>query len=246
MKNATPRTLTILLLAIGGALVGALIYFWGTPSTPESQAFVTSPEFVVWFFLNEVLFVFYPIAAVLFWKPLSRLRKYVRANLWELLGSSVILLALLLFPHIAGTPIIMLQPLPLEHAKTKMLILMMVGYFASALPLTVGLWLTGAAIRDIFGNAVPAVDDINDIKEYIRLRDDLKQFLTALGVLLSIYTLTTAALRAAALAAGATNKIDYPPMLLLVLGVYYTLLLALVYFPAHLSLVSAGQRLLDR
>jgi hypothetical protein len=242
MNVSTPNTLTFLLLGIGGAGIGALIHFWGTPSTPESQAFVTSPEFVTWFFLNDLLFAAYPIVVVLLWEPLSRLRKYIRPKFWELLGSSLILFVLFLFPHLVGTPIIKLQPLPLEHASIKMLVLMMFGYFGSALPLTVGIWLTHAAIRDAFGTAAQSEDHI---KEYIRLREYLKQFLAAFGGLLSIFTLTSAALRTAALAAGATQPSDYPAVLVLVLGVYYTLLIAVVYFPAHLALATAGQRLLN-
>lgn len=65
------------------------------------------------------------------------------------------------------------------------------------------------------------------------------------GALLSIFTLTSAALRAAALACGATNQSDYPLVLVLVLGVYYTLLIAVVYFPVYLSQAAAGHHLLD-
>lgn len=243
MSNSTPRTLVLMLLGIGGALIGALVYFWGTPSTPESQAFVTSPEFVTWFFVNEVLFAFYPILAVLLWGPLSQLRKYLYPNILEIVGASLILFVLFLFPHVAGTPVIKLQPLPLEHAKAKMLLLMVIGYLASALPLSVGIWLTHAAIREPFDQAAQAG---SDIKEYIRLRDYLKRFLAAFGALLSLFTLAGAAFRAAALASGAVHEGSYPPVLLILLGVYYTLLIAVVYLPAHLSLAWLGQRLLDR
>lgn len=242
MNYSILRTFIFMLLSIIGASIGALIYFWGTPSTPESQAFVTSPEFVTWFFLNEVLFASYPILAVLVWEPLNQLRKQFRRNILEILGASLILFVLFMLPQLAGTAIIKLRPLPLEHADTKMLIFMTIGFFASTLPLTIGLWLTQAAIRDIF-STTPQVE--YDVKDYLRLRDYLQQFLMILGALLSVLILVSAALRAAALASGATIESHYPPVYLLILGAYYTLLIALVYFPAYLSLVSAGQRLLD-
>lgn len=231
-----------MLLSIGGASIGALIFYWGTPSTPESQAFVTSPEFITWFFLNEVLFAAYPLAVVMLWEPLNRLRNYFSPNFREILVSSLLFFVLYLFPHIAGTSIIQLQPLPLEHARLKMLLLMLIGFVVAVLPLTLGILLTHAAIRDGFGKTAPTE---HDIQHYTQLRDDLKRFLGGLGALLSVFTLTSAALRAAALAFNATVEAAYPPMLLLLLGMYFTFLIALVYFPAHQALALAGRRLLD-
>lgn len=242
MNDSIPRPLITMLLSIGGASIGALIFYWGTPSTPESQAFVTSPEFITWFFLNEVLFAAYPLIVVMLWEPLNRLRNYFFPNFREILVSSLLFFVLYLFPHIAGTSIIQLQPLPLEYAKLKMLFLMLIGFVVAVLPLTIGILLTHAAIRDRFRKAVLTE---HDMQRYTQLRDDLKRFLFGLGALLSIFTLTSAALRAVALAFGATVEANYPPVLLLLLGMYFSFLIALVYFPVHQALVFAGRRLLD-
>jgi hypothetical protein len=238
----TPKTWMIILLGLAGVSVGAVIFFWGTSSTSESQAFVTSPEFITWFLVNEALFAFYPILAVILWGPLTQLKKYVRPNILAILASSVMLLLLFIFPQFAGTVLVQLEPLPLEYADTKMLFLMLIGFFAAALPLCIGIWLTQAAIDDAFPKAKQTERVIND---YIRLRDYLQQFLVILGALLSVFTLTSAALRSVALASRATVESRYPPVFLLILGAYYTLLIAIVYFPAYRSLVSFGLRLLD-
>ena len=65
MSYFTPKTWMIMLLGVLGALIGVVIFFWGPPATLESQAFITSPEFVVWFLINEALFAFYPILFVM-------------------------------------------------------------------------------------------------------------------------------------------------------------------------------------
>lgn len=66
-----------------------------------------------------------------------------------------------------------------------------------------------------------------------------------LGALLSGFILSSAALRAVGLASGVTTESQYPFVYVLILGAYYTLLIAILYLPAYLSLVSVGRHLLD-
>src|ERR1051325_8227336 len=99
MKNyRVTRTVFIMLLAILGASIGAAIFFYGTPSTPQSQAIVQSTAFVTWFFINEVLFAFYPILAVFLWKPLHELGKYFLQHKLEIVVSALIAVALFILP----------------------------------------------------------------------------------------------------------------------------------------------------
>jgi hypothetical protein len=243
MKNNAPiRIFSVMLLGIMGASIGALIYFWGSPFSTQSQAFVTTPEFVIWFFINDVLFAIYPILLLMLWRSLSQLREKFRHNMLEILGASIILFGLYMLPLLIGTRIINMKPLPLEYADAKMLVIETVGFLVSALPLTVGIWLTQSAIRDTFRNINPTGQII---ETYISLRDYLQQFLLALGALLSLFVLASAALRSSALVSGATTLEDYPAVYLFALGAYYTLLIAIIYFPAYLVLVSAGRRILD-
>ena len=116
------------------------------------------------------------------------------------------------------------------------------GFLASALPLALGIWLTQSSIHDTFRN-LELREHI--IETYIRFRDHLQQFLVALGALLSLFVLQSAAFRSSALVSGATTPDDYPAVYVLVIGAYNTLLLAIIYFPAYLVLVSAGRRILD-
>jgi hypothetical protein len=180
--------------------------------------------------------------AVVLWEPVQQLRRHFRSNLPEILGSSAVLFVLFMLPLLSGPVLVKLKPLPFEYAEVKVRIIVTFGFLVSALPTAIGVWLTQAAVRETFGASTSGEQDVN---AYMRLRDYLQQFLTALGALLSGFILAIAALRAAALASGATTASDYPSIYLLLLGAYYTALLAIIYFPAHLALAAAGRRLLD-
>ena len=242
INHLVTRTFFVMLLSIAGALLGASIYFFGTPSTPESQAFIVLPEFITWFFINELLFALYPIVALLLWKPIKQLGKYLLHNKLEIFISSFILFALFIFPTVTAANIIKFKPAPLEYADTKILIIETVGFVASTLPVAIGFWLVHIAIRDIPRDINPL--EIR-VKEYIRFRDYLQQFLIILGVLLSLLILASAALRKAAIASGVTTTDDYPSIYLLLAGAYYTLLVAIIYFPVYTALISTGYQLLD-
>ena len=243
MKNDAPtRIFSVMLLCVMGASIGVLIYFWGSPVSRESQAFVTTPEFVIWFFINVVLFATYPILLIMLWRSVHQLREQFRHNMLEILGASIILFGLYILPLRMGNRIISMKPLPLEYADAKILVIQTVGFLASALPLALAIWLTQSSIRDTFRNLEPKE---HIIETYISFRDYLQQFLVALGALLSLFVLQSAAFRASALASGATTPDEYPAVYVLVIGAYNTLLLAIIYFPAYLVLVSAGRRILD-
>lgn len=241
-KYLTTRTFTLMLLGIVGASIGGFIFLFNWQATEESREFVRSPEFVIWIFINEVLFAFYPISIALFWKPLNDLRKYTLKNKFEIIISVLIFTILFFIPIMIGPNIANIEPLPLEYSDTKILIVTIIGFLVSTLPLAIGIWLVQAAIRDTFREIKKSQELIN---QYITYRDYLHRFLMILGSLLSLFILVTAAYRAVLIASGSTNTDHYPTIFLLIIGAYFTLLLALLYSPAYISLVSAGRRLLD-
>jgi len=238
----TMKTLLVLLLGGGGALIGVAIYFYGTPSSPESEAFISSPAFITWMFVNEVLLALYPIVLLFLWPAFRQLGHLILRYFWGLLAISVLLLALFMLPTVLGQRIISGKPLPLEYASTKIFVLMTVGFFASALPLSIGICLIQIAISEKFKEMTLSEEDI---QTYICYRDYLQRFLLALGVLLGIFILTGAALRKAFIATGAASVDTYPQIYLLLVGAYYTLLIALVYFPTYTTLVATGNNILE-
>jgi hypothetical protein len=241
-KYLTTRTFTLMLLGVAGASIGAFIFLFNWQATEEIREFVKSPEFVIWIFINVVLFAFYPILIALLWKPLNDLRIYFFKNKCEIIISALIFTALFFIPIMIGPKIANIEPLPLVGANTKILIVTIIGFLVSTLPLAIGIWLVQAAIRETFGEIKKSQELIN---QYITYRDYLHQFLMILGSLLSLFILVTAAFRAVLIASCSTNTNEYPTIYLLIIGAYYTLLLALLYSPAYISLIAAGRRLLD-
>lgn len=231
----------IIAWGVFGAFVGAVIYFWGALSSPESRTFFQTPEFIIWFLINEALFALYPILWVFVIKPKNRLKELPTKRIFEIIGSSILLLGLFISLPLVGARIINMQPLPFAYADQKILVLEGIGFFAAALPISVSIWLTQAAVDAALGESAPE----RDIQKYIELRSELHRYLTILSVLLSLFILAGAALRGAAIATGTVIEERYPPIYLLLLGAYYTCLVALVYFPAQQTLATAGYRLLE-
>ncbi len=236
------RTFTLMLVAGVSVLVGAVIFIGGVSSTPASRAFLLSPEFVVWFFVNDALVACYPILIAWMWQPLRQLGKYYSNHKLEILLSVLLTLALYIFPQVIGLNLIQLKPLPLDYLEARMLILMLIGFFGGALLPILGIWFVQIAIREIFGEFKPSKEGF---KEYLDFRDYLQQFLLVLGGLEGVFMLTAGAFRKAAIAQGATTPSLYPSIALLVLGAYYTLLIAIIYFPVYAALVKVGRQFLD-
>jgi hypothetical protein len=239
--NQTPRFLPLGLLCILSGILGYIIFFWGSPTTAESRQLILTPEFLTWFFFNEMLFASYPILIMVLLKPILKLKNQLAKYKFEIVGSVVILLVLYLIPQVFGNLYIRLTNIPLEYVGEKLMILMVVGFFVSTLPTLIGIFLTQAAISDTFVNTPVE----NEVEKYIEYRDQLNQFLMILGAMLSILIIIGAALRKVAIIAGAVTEVTYPIIYLVNMGTYYTLLIALIYFPAYQTLVSAGRRLLD-
>ena len=237
-----PPLYIFLLLAALGGLVCIVIALFGASSTPESQAFIKSADAIPWIFINVVLFALYPIFFLLAWTPLYRYRKYGCNKKKEIIASSILITGLFFFPFWIGNMVGIVNFPPLEYVQGKILIFRGAGFFGSALPMAIGIWTIQAAIRGSFG--VIKARGV-DIKKYIGFRDYLQQFLMALGILLSLFILQSAGYRSAAIASGATTAASYPSVLLLLVGAYFTFLIAILYFPAYLDLVSAGKRLLN-
>lgn len=228
-------------LAILGALACAAVFAWGTPLPRDSQALVQSPEFAIWFAVNAVLFALYPIIDLLIFKSFVQYRMHFGPHWREIAASSILLFCLFMLLQIVGEGVISMQVLPLPYAAEKLLVVEIVGFFAGALPLAVSIWLLQAAIADRSWEAPSA----GDIRTHIGLREQLQQRLTLLGALLSLLILATAALRSFALAVEATSAAQYPTTFLLALGAFNTMLVAMIYYPAHYTLTAAGKSLLD-
>src|SRR5437867_2517563 len=76
-RHRTMGIFLVLLLSMVGASIGAVIFLYGAASTPESTAFIRSPEFITWMFVNEVIFALYPISIGLLWRAMRQLGRHL-------------------------------------------------------------------------------------------------------------------------------------------------------------------------
>jgi hypothetical protein len=197
---------------------------------------------VVWAFINDVVFAFYPIVVMAISSPLNELGSILARNRGELLFSAILLLALFIFPMLVGRSIFASDLLPLEYAGIKIPVLVGVGFLFAALPLSLGIWLVHIANRDGLDSSLP-LDQA--VKNYVRYRTYLQQFLLILAILLSLYMLASAALRNVVIASEIVSADGYPAVYLLLLGAYYALFSGLIYFPAYATLLNVGNQLLE-
>jgi hypothetical protein len=93
------------------------------------------------------------------------------------------------------------------------------------------------------GRSVPSgADEVNLIMRHIAMREHLRQVLLMLGILVGIVTLTTGALRNAYIA---WLHEDISVEVVWIFGGYFTVVLALVFIPTYVQILSAGARIRD-
>jgi len=81
------------------------------------------------------------------------------------------------------------------------------------------------------------------LKIFLALQGDLQRFLTALGAILGLIIVSAGAQRQAVLAYAPATDYDYE--LVLVYGLFFSILVAAVYLPTHLTLLRVGHRMRD-
>jgi hypothetical protein len=236
------HTYSVILLGCLGAIVGLGIILFGSPTTPESRALISSPEFVTWVFINDVLFALYPILLALLWPRLRQRAGQLRQHRRELLASALVLLLLYIFPMAIAAPVTQIQPPSFEYSRYKIFIIEAAGFFLSALPLSLAIWLIQIEARQVHRRVQPTQQDLLDYAAWSR---DLQHYFMIYAVLLSLFIFATAAMRKLALATGSVTEENYPFILLLLFGAYYSLLIALIYLPAYATLLAAGDHLLN-
>jgi hypothetical protein len=238
---STFKSLFVFIGPIFGVVLGTAIFLVGTGTTSDSQESIRSPEFLIWVFLNDSLFALYPLLIFWLWKDLSQLKEYLLKNKLEVVLFIIIVTALYFFPFVIAALVLELETPPLESIRLRIFLIEFIGFVIGALPMSLGIWLVYLAGRDWIGNTKLSGEAVDDYKRY---RNNLQQFLTGLGVLLSLAVLASAAARQAAVDPVKVMEGRYPTLLLL-FGAYYTALIATVYFPAYGILTSVGHNILN-
>jgi hypothetical protein len=203
------------LLVVVSAVVVALIPFWilrDWNSSPESEAFVSTPQFILWvlilcgqaaIWVGAAAFVVTTLRTR--WRDLQH-RSALGAGAGAALASAVVL-TLLAVVLLFGTRLGIYADLPpgsapsgstwpLAHHTTKMAPLVGTAFLLGGLAIA-GMWLTAAAFADLERDAARGSGSVT---RFLELRSELTALLAVAGVLVGLATLSSGALREAVIA----------------------------------------------
>lgn len=220
-----------------------MIVFLGNRQDAASWDFVSNPEFLVWLFLIWILTALFTIIPFYIIPSVNQLRKYCPYKLMTHTLSSLTFLLLFFVPYLL-TPFFEVK-LPFEfkliYFRQKILVIMLLGFFGSVLPTAIGIWLIQSGIHHTIDTA-ESID--HKVRRYLDFRALLQRFITIMGVIVGLATLGTGASRSAHIAAGIPES-DFPALLVLLYGAYYTTLTAVLYIPANSQLLNVGRNIRD-
>lgn len=215
-------------LAAGGAVGSALLLLAGSGNTPSSDEFVRSPGFLIWAAVIVAQGAVWVVLVVPVLREVFALYREVKPSLliWAVPGLVLTALLLLLaFSPAAGFP----WPLYGQQAKTTMLTL--AAAFLVAIPAVFGICL----VQDRLRRHHPTTPSASDIRLAINARAQVRRLLGVAGTVIGLAVLAAGALQRATVPTYISADV-FPPSAVVIYGAFFTGLLVLVYFPAHLSL----------
>jgi len=164
-------------------------------------------------------------------------RLYGDANKRELVASTAIILVLIVLLAVVG-PLLRSWPDYVPHHTVKIGFLTLVGAVVG-LVAAQGIWLVRGGLIAVADEPVRECA----LERFQWLQGELQRFLGTLGAILGLLVLSAGAQRHAVL--------DYKPAttygleLVLVYGLFFSILIAAIYLPTHLTLAAAGSALRD-
>lgn len=265
MKSLT-ATFTPLYVLVSGTLglfLATTLFLWHYPAAQDTQGqtFAAAPPYFLWVFLFGVLcclltIFFLPLWGMLF--HVYRNRVYVhdpvnKKKTRTLLIVQGIFLTGVVFTFLQITTSTNLQIdlrtyTPQGH--TFRMIFMYLYTFLTALPALLGMFLihqgAGEVLEKIGDKETADFQFFALIEEVISYRTLLQTYLTFLGIILSLIPLNTAGLRAILVALDPANEQNFPVTNAILFGLIFTLLLLLVYVPAHTALTETSRALRNK
>jgi hypothetical protein len=216
-----------------------------TPSPLEWQ-FLETPQAKVWIFFVAGEFAFWATIVGPLWRWRSRLRLDYQLRMTREIRLK--LAAAIVFFALPGYFLVRIVPdSSLENHDLKMGLVNLIAMIV-ALVAVIGIWYVRAALEASFAGRGLGGRPVHSVAEGIRvlreLRDSLQRFITVLGAMVALSTLTRGALRQAFLATCA-RPTEFPAGYVLLQGAYFTGLLALVYIPTFTVLAAIGADLLE-
>jgi hypothetical protein len=230
--------LTVLLI---GFLAGNSLLLVGWKQTQQIKYLTGTPEFLVWLTLISILFSILPLCAVY---GFSCLQKLGRSRLSSSsIGSLVILLILFFIPYvIMGKFPGVFPKADLPSFKLRIdLIVLFCGICTT--PAAISITLLNSYIQTL------SPQKAGFLSEYFKLRDQLDGLLGSIGLIIGLGTLATGGLQNALAAfykaSGIVAKGIFPPILTVVYGGYFSVILILLYVTLERSLMELARSFLD-
>jgi len=240
-----PLWATLALAALGGLAGFADLFgdrLWNTWTDPQWHAVRTGP-YALWILLIVIQPALWFVSLVPLARVLRSLAPYgrgARRRIAVLAAEFAVLVGLGIGAsgHFAHFP----EFLPAHREKLLALSILGATFGIAA---AVGVWLTHEKLR---GMVTAQITDAS-VAEVLKTRDLLQNLFLFLGAIVGLAIMAAAGERAA-IAAYSDLSVEkdpgsFPQEYVLVYGIYFSLLLALVYLPVHLTLRAVGHRLRD-
>jgi len=246
-----------------GIFIALVLFTWNYPIAGDEigQRFVAASPFYIWVFLFAVLccmltIFFIPGWGLLFWLMKNRIHtedggqkaRFILLLLIEGIFLTIAVFAILAFTRSSRIGLPLDDYVPIGH--TDRMNFMYIVTFLTALPALLGMLVIHAAAGEV---AQKIEVRSQDRMKLFELKDDLlfyrmllQNYLIILGIILSMIPITTAGLRAIMIALDPVNADVLPVTYVLLFGLIFTILLLLIYIPAHLALAETSRKLRDR
>lgn len=240
LEAAEVSTWKVLLVLLSGAAFGALVIFGDSFWWDEQHRTFSrdSGPFTLWAALMCAQTGLWALALGWLAPSVRRLhRLYGDANRQETVVSTAIILVVIVLLAVVA-PLFSSRPDYVPHHTVKLGFLTLVGALVG-LVAAEGIWLVRGGLASV------ARDGVSEraLERFQFLQSELRRFLGTLGAILGLLVLATAAQRHAVLDYAPNANYDFE--LVLVYGLFFSILIGAIYLPAHLTLMAVGDRLRD-
>jgi hypothetical protein len=245
--------------AIGFAFV-LILFLWNypLPDDPVGKKFVSVPEFWVWISLLGLMSAFLTVVFAPLWKQfIDLLKEQISGQpLNQRIGLVLMILAgtaiyVFLIAFVYGiTPSIKFEfetGFPMGHSQRVSVLYLYA--LITLLPLMAAILLVYRGVLDnsnkissVAGNEVQLLNIANDL---LRYRNLLQNYLLIAGIIVSIVPIATAMLRSILMTTGFATEQNFPIIIVISYGLFFTMVLILFYAPTHLLLTEASRKLRD-
>lgn len=242
MQRALTNIVFPLAILLIGSLAGSSLLLLGWEQTTQIQYLTSTPEYLVWVALVSILFSILPLCAIYGLLCIQKLRRnrFSVSSIFSL----AILLILFLIPYvIMGSFPQVFPTADLPSFKFRIdLIVLFCGICAT--PAAISITLLDSYIQKL------SPQRVNFPSEYFKVKDHLDGLLGAIGVIIGLSTLATGGLQNALAAfykvSGTATKGVFPPILTVVYGGYFSIVLLLLYVSLERAILRSARLFIDQ